>query len=76
MCLKQYSYRICHEYANASEEILETTVLSHLQTYNSETFPYGNLNVPHEQFVYYIEQLETFALLFQVGTHFKNHLAL
>lgn len=58
-CLTVHSCEVCKQFANAHQELDETTILSHFKAYeNSSRSTFGNLYMPHNNFFIYICMLE------------------
>lgn len=58
-CLNIHACDICNSYAKAHGELDDTSIFCHLRAYeNRDLDIFGNLQMPHDNFVYFISSLE------------------
>ena len=57
-CLRKHSCEVCLQFANACGELAPDTLFCYFKNYDTEGLPFGQLNMPDQQFIHYISQLE------------------
>jgi hypothetical protein len=61
-CLGRHSCSVCEEYAKLYQELDDSSLFCYLKAYQTSEVPFGSLQMPPDNFVYYISMME---VLFQ-----------
>jgi hypothetical protein len=61
-CFGRHSCPVCEEYAKLYQELDDSSLFCYLKAYQTSEVPFGSLQMPPDNFVYYISMME---VLFQ-----------
>jgi hypothetical protein len=57
-CLGRHSCPVCEEYAKLYQELDDSSLFCYPKAYQTSEVPFGSLQMPSDNFVYYISMME------------------